>query len=162
MKRFGFLASIFGVIMMAGVLHAGQFGVEGVLGKPSLGVVYYEQGYAGGLFLGQDQNDLPTLQTSATTYGLWGGLREKIDEKLFFTYGFRTYLRKGVAKSTTVETFGLAPFVGFDYHATSHFLLKAWTHVFDYNNTKSDAMNGLGNGTATAWFQSYAGVSYLF
>jgi hypothetical protein len=141
--------------------HAvGKFGIEGTLGKSSLGLVWYEEAYSGGVFFGQEQDE--SVQRSTTTVGVWAGLRHKLEPRLFFNYGLNTYLRTGVVKAGTgrnLEIFGLSPFIGFEYEATPHFLLTAWCNVFDYNITKIESVSTT---TTTSIFQSYAGITYLF
>jgi len=138
--------------------HAAKFGVEGTLGKSSLGLVFYEDAYAGGVFYGQGQDQTSTVQSSTVTVGAWAALRHKLESKLFFNYGLNTYVKTGTYKGMSIETFGLSPFVGFEYEATNHFLLTAWCNVFDYNTTKLSTSAF----TTTSMFQSYAGITYLF
>jgi len=161
MKRFfGVTGLVLGCLVGLSVSsHAAKFGVEGTLGKSSLGLVFYEDAYAGGVFYGQGQDQTPTVQSSTVTVGAWAALRHKLDTKLFFNYGLNTYVKTGTYKGdTSVETFGLSPFVGFEYEATSHFLLTTWCNVYDYNTT---TMSG-NSFTTTSMFQSYAGITYLF
>jgi hypothetical protein len=162
MKRFfGVMAIVVGCLLgLSTTSDAMKIGVEGTLGKSSLGLVFYEDAYAGGVFYGQAQDETATVQSSTATVGAWAALRHKIDNKLFFNYGVNTYLKTGVYKGgNTLETFGLSPFVGFEYEATSHFLLTAWSNIIDYNTTKIGTSPSF---TTTSLFQSYAGITYLF
>lgn len=140
----------------------GKLGLEGTLGKSSMGVVWYEDAYAGGVFFGQGQDQTSTIQSSTTTVGLWAALRHRLDTKLFFNYGINTYLKSGTYKGMDLETFGLSPFVGFEYEATPHFLLTAWCNLYDYNTTKMTSGSVSSAFTSTSIFQSYAGITYLF
>ena len=166
MKRFLVIAGIM-VGCMFGFSDSSQaaprIGIEGTLGKSSLGVVLYEDTYSGGVFFGQEQDEALTVQRSTTTVGAWAGLRHKLEARLFFNYGVNAYLRTGVAKAGVtakdLEIFGISPFIGFDYEATPHFLLTAWCNLYDYNTANIKTVAAY---TTTSIFQSYAGIVYLF
>ena len=172
MKRFLVIAGIM-VGCMFGFSDSSQaaprIGIEGTLGKSSLGVVLYEDTYSGGVFFGQEQDEALTVQRSTTTVGAWAGLRHKLEARLFFNYGVNAYLRTGVVKAASkpgepgtakdLEIFGISPFIGFDYEATPHFLLTAWCNLYDYNTTN---IKTVAASTTTSIFQSYAGIVYLF
>ncbi len=164
MKRFLVIAGIMvgSVFGFSDISQAApRIGIEGTLGKSSLGVVLYEDTYSGGVFFGQEQDE--TVQRATTTVGAWAGLRHKLEARLFFNYGINTYLRTGVVKAGVtakdLEIFGISPFIGFEYEATPHFLLTAWCNLYDYNTTN---IKTFAASTTTSIFQSYAGIVYLF
>lgn len=160
MKRYlGVTGLVLGCLLGLSVTnYAGQVGIEGTLGLSSLGVSFYENTYAAGVYYGQGQDETPGVKVSVATFGGWAELRTKIEKDLFFAYGVGTYLKTGVGAGTTLETFGIEPFVSFEYYATPHLMLSLWNNLIDYSSTKMTS----GTFTKSSLFQSYAAVTYLF
>jgi hypothetical protein len=116
------------------------------------------------MYIGQGQNETPGVKSSAVTLGAWAELRTQIESNLFFAYGVGSYVVNGVSAGSDLQTFGISPFVSFEYYATPHFMLSTWSNIFDYSTTNLGAKTGMPAMTfsKSAMFQSYAAVTYFF
>lgn len=160
MKKY-FLIGLFLMIFGAYSAYAatdGRWGVEFVPGNASIGGMYLTSAWEAGSWLSVINNDA-AAKTELTTIGFWGGLRNKVEEGLYFVYGLDCNFSFGKTSGSKYDSnYNVGPYISLEKELTKQVSLCVWTEpiAYSYSKVENTAV------TTVTYFKTLLSIQYFF
>jgi len=137
----------------------GKWGIEFASGSANLGGVYYAPTWCAGTWLSITNNDA-TAKTELTKIGLWGGLRNKLDEGLYIVYGLDGNVSFGKESGSKYDSnYSIAPCITLEKELSKQLMISVWSDLIQYSYCKVENASAV---TTITYLTSSLSIKYFF